>query len=71
MRQLSIPGAWVHEPEVITDGRGSFHEWFRASDLDAAAGHSLVLAQANFSSSAWARCAGSTSPMCRRARRST
>ncbi|MGN5636190.1 dTDP-4-dehydrorhamnose 3,5-epimerase [Streptomyces sp. AC154] len=52
MRQLSIPGAWVHEPEVLTDGRGSFHEWFRASDLDAAQGHPLGLAQANFSSSA-------------------
>lgn len=52
MRQLSVPGAWVHEPEVITDSRGSFHEWFRASDLDAAAGHPLALAQANLSSSA-------------------
>lgn len=51
MRRLSIPGAWVHEPEVIPDGRGSFHEWFRAADLGAAAGHSLGLAQANFSTS--------------------
>ncbi|MEE4489923.1 dTDP-4-dehydrorhamnose 3,5-epimerase [Streptomyces sp. BE230] len=51
MRQLSIPGAWVHEPEVIPDSRGSFHEWFRASDLGEAAGHGLGLAQANFSMS--------------------
>ncbi|MER5278444.1 dTDP-4-dehydrorhamnose 3,5-epimerase [Streptomyces sp. NPDC002809] len=51
MRQLSIPGAWVHEPEVIPDSRGSFHEWFRASDLGEAAGHGLGLAQANFSTS--------------------
>ncbi|THA60044.1 dTDP-4-keto-6-deoxy-D-glucose epimerase [Streptomyces sp. A0958] len=51
MRRLSVPGAWVHEPEVIPDGRGSFHEWFRAADLGAAAGHGLGLAQANFSRS--------------------
>lgn len=51
MRQLSISGAWVHEPEVIPDSRGSFHEWFRASDLGEAAGHPLGLAQANFSCS--------------------
>ncbi|MFD7865026.1 dTDP-4-dehydrorhamnose 3,5-epimerase family protein [Streptomyces sp. NPDC059783] len=49
MRQLSIPGAWVHEPRLIPDSRGSFHEWFRAADLGAAAGHGLELAQANFS----------------------
>lgn len=71
MRQLSIHGAWVHEPEVIPDSRGSFHEWFRASDLGEAAGHPLGLAQANFSVSRRGRCAGSTSPTCRRARRST
>ncbi|TXS35839.1 dTDP-4-dehydrorhamnose 3,5-epimerase [Streptomyces sp. OR43] len=51
MRQLSIPGAWVHEPQVIPDSRGSFHEWFRASDLGEAEGHGLGLAQANFSTS--------------------
>lgn len=51
MRQLSLPGAWVHEPEVIPDSRGSFHEWFRSSDLGEAAGHGLGLAQANFSTS--------------------
>ncbi|WP_330238736.1 dTDP-4-dehydrorhamnose 3,5-epimerase [Streptomyces sp. NBC_00525] len=51
MRRLSVPGAWVHEPEVFPDSRGSFHEWFRAADLEAAAGHTLGLAQANFSRS--------------------
>ncbi|MFJ4501363.1 dTDP-4-dehydrorhamnose 3,5-epimerase [Streptomyces sp. NPDC088864] len=51
MRRLSVPGAWVHEPEVVPDGRGSFHEWFRAADLEAATGHALGLAQANFSRS--------------------
>ncbi|MFE7325484.1 dTDP-4-dehydrorhamnose 3,5-epimerase [Streptomyces sp. NPDC057565] len=49
MRQLSLEGAWVHEPKVFPDSRGSFHEWFRASELSEAAGHGLQLAQANFS----------------------
>ncbi|MFF3731554.1 dTDP-4-dehydrorhamnose 3,5-epimerase family protein [Streptomyces sp. NPDC002476] len=49
MRQLSIAGAWVHEPKVFPDGRGSFHEWFKAADLGEAVGHTLSLAQANFS----------------------
>ncbi|MET8419174.1 dTDP-4-dehydrorhamnose 3,5-epimerase family protein [Streptomyces sp. NPDC005134] len=49
MRQLSLPGVWVHEPKLFPDSRGSFHEWFRRSDLNDAAGHGLQLAQANFS----------------------
>ncbi|MEV0492511.1 dTDP-4-dehydrorhamnose 3,5-epimerase [Streptomyces atratus] len=49
MRQLSLEGAWVHEPKVFPDSRGSFHEWFKASELIEAAGHGLQLAQANFS----------------------
>ncbi|MGW2849055.1 dTDP-4-dehydrorhamnose 3,5-epimerase family protein, partial [Streptomyces sp. NPDC001274] len=49
MRQLSIDGAWVHEPKVFPDSRGSFHEWFKAAELEEAVGHTLRLAQANFS----------------------
>ncbi|MFE4535943.1 dTDP-4-dehydrorhamnose 3,5-epimerase [Streptomyces scopuliridis] len=49
MRQLSVAGAWVHEPKVFPDSRGSFHEWFKASDFAEAAGHPLNLAQANCS----------------------
>ncbi|MFF2008973.1 dTDP-4-dehydrorhamnose 3,5-epimerase family protein [Streptomyces sp. NPDC058195] len=49
MRQLSLAGAWVHEPKVFPDSRGSFHEWFRAAELENALGHPLRLAQANFS----------------------
>ncbi|SFX16827.1 dTDP-4-dehydrorhamnose 3,5-epimerase [Streptomyces atratus] len=49
MRQLSIAGAWVHEPKVFPDSRGSFHEWFKASELSEAVGHTLRLVQANFS----------------------
>ncbi|WP_046498585.1 dTDP-4-dehydrorhamnose 3,5-epimerase [Streptomyces odonnellii] len=49
MRQLSVEGAWVQEPKVFPDSRGSFHEWFKAADFTGAAGHSLHLAQANCS----------------------
>lgn len=49
MRELGIEGAWVDEPRVFQDSRGSFHEWFRDADFSAAAGHGLNLAQANCS----------------------
>lgn len=49
MRQLSIAGAWVHEPKVFPDSRGSFHEWFRGTDFERTVGHGLRLAQANCS----------------------
>ncbi|MEU1280534.1 dTDP-4-dehydrorhamnose 3,5-epimerase [Streptomyces sp. NPDC005805] len=49
MRPLSIEGAWVHEPKVFTDDRGSFHEWFRGNDFLEATGQHLALAQANCS----------------------
>ncbi|QIQ04857.1 dTDP-4-dehydrorhamnose 3,5-epimerase [Streptomyces liangshanensis] len=49
MRPLSIEGAWIHEPKVFPDERGSFHEWFRAADFREATGQDLDLAQANYS----------------------
>ncbi|MCS0636019.1 dTDP-4-dehydrorhamnose 3,5-epimerase [Streptomyces sp. LP05-1] len=57
MRELGIEGAWLREPEVFEDDRGSFHEWFRAPDPDdvtgaagvAAAGPVLRPVQANCS----------------------
>lgn len=49
MRELSIAGAWVHEPRVFPDSRGSFHEWFKAPDFAATTGHRLRLEQANCS----------------------
>jgi len=49
MRQLDISGAFVHEPKVFPDPRGSFHEWFKAEDFQDSAGHRLDLAQANCS----------------------
>ncbi|MER5890690.1 dTDP-4-dehydrorhamnose 3,5-epimerase [Streptomyces sp. NPDC001941] len=52
MRALGIEGAWVMEPQVFHDGRGSFHEWFKGSRFEDVAGHPLDLAQANCSVSA-------------------
>ncbi|WP_190197013.1 dTDP-4-dehydrorhamnose 3,5-epimerase [Streptomyces djakartensis] len=49
MRPLSISGAWVHEPKIFPDSRGSFHEWFKASLFTETVGHPLKLAQANMS----------------------
>ena len=49
MRQLGVPGAWVHEPKVFTDTRGGFHEWFRGDEFAAVTGRALRLAQANCS----------------------
>ena len=49
MRPLGIEGAWVLEPKVFPDDRGSFHEWFRGNEFRAATGQDLKLAQANCS----------------------
>ncbi|MBD0839607.1 dTDP-4-dehydrorhamnose 3,5-epimerase [Streptomyces sp. TRM68416] len=49
MRSLGIEGAWVLEPKVFPDERGSFHEWYRGSEFREATGHDLALAQANCS----------------------
>jgi dTDP-4-dehydrorhamnose 3,5-epimerase len=49
MRPLGIEGAWVHEPKVFPDDRGSFHEWFKGGEFREATGHDLNLAQANCS----------------------
>ena len=52
MQALKIDGAWVFEPSVFPDERGSFHEWFREAEFLESAGHDLSLAQANCSISA-------------------
>ncbi|MEU3853465.1 dTDP-4-dehydrorhamnose 3,5-epimerase [Streptomyces sp. NPDC029554] len=49
MRALGIEGAWVLEPKVFPDDRGSFHEWFRGAEFREATGRDLSLAQANCS----------------------
>jgi dTDP-4-dehydrorhamnose 3,5-epimerase len=52
VRNLSIDGAWVVEPKLFPDNRGSFHEWFKAETFAKEVGHRLSLAQANCSVSA-------------------
>jgi len=49
VRPLGIDGAWVLEPKVFPDDRGSFHEWFRGAEFREATGQDLNLAQANCS----------------------
>lgn len=49
MRPLGIEGAWVLEPKVFPDERGSFHEWYRGEEFREATGYDLALAQANCS----------------------
>ncbi len=51
VEHLDIPGAWVYTPKVLADDRGHFFEWFQDSTFRDAAGHDLVLAQANCSQS--------------------
>ncbi|MEU3170204.1 dTDP-4-dehydrorhamnose 3,5-epimerase [Streptosporangium sp. NPDC006930] len=49
MRPLGVDGAWVFEPKVFPDSRGSFHEWFHDAPFREATGQSLALVQANYS----------------------
>jgi dTDP-4-dehydrorhamnose 3,5-epimerase len=48
-RELSVPGAWEITPQVHTDSRGLFFEWFTDSGFTEFAGHRLDLRQANCS----------------------
>jgi dTDP-4-dehydrorhamnose 3,5-epimerase len=49
VRSLGIEGAWVLEPKVFPDDRGSFHEWYRGEEFREATGYDLALSQANCS----------------------
>jgi dTDP-4-dehydrorhamnose 3,5-epimerase len=48
-RELAIPGAWEITPQIHTDSRGLFFEWFTDSAFTEFAGHPLDLKQANCS----------------------
>lgn len=52
IRELSIPGAFVVEPRIFGDDRGSFLEWFRADRAAEAFGRRVDVMQANTSVSA-------------------
>jgi dTDP-4-dehydrorhamnose 3,5-epimerase len=49
MEPLGIPGAWVFEPRIHRDDRGSFLEWFRGDELAGVLGAMPVIAQGNCS----------------------
>ena len=49
MQPLGIEGAWVYEPQVHKDDRGSFAEVFRGAEFAAGLGYRLDVAQANCS----------------------
>jgi dTDP-4-dehydrorhamnose 3,5-epimerase len=49
VRELAIPGAWEITPQLHTDSRGVFYEWFTDLEFTAFAGHRFDLRQANCS----------------------
>ena len=49
MQPLGIEGAWVYEPQVHADDRGSFAETFRGAEFAADLGYRLDVAQVNCS----------------------
>src|SRR6476619_7870478 len=48
-RELAVPGAWEITPQIHTDTRGLFFEWFTDTAFADFAGHRLDLHQANCS----------------------
>ncbi len=52
VRELAVPGAWELTPQLYSDSRGTFFEWFTDSAFTAMAGHRFDLRQANCSVSA-------------------
>jgi dTDP-4-dehydrorhamnose 3,5-epimerase len=49
VQSLGIEGAWVYEPRVYDDDRGSFAEAFRGAEFAADLGYRLDVAQVNCS----------------------
>ncbi|MFV1362795.1 dTDP-4-dehydrorhamnose 3,5-epimerase [Mycolicibacterium elephantis] len=48
-RELDVAGAWEITPQIHTDARGAFYEWFTDSGFREFSGHRLDLRQANCS----------------------
>jgi len=49
--ELEIQGCWVFEPEVHSDSRGDFYEWFQDSTFEFQTKQKFEIAQANVSNS--------------------
>ncbi|WP_151529320.1 MULTISPECIES: dTDP-4-dehydrorhamnose 3,5-epimerase [Corynebacterium] len=49
LHELSTLPSFYTEPTVHPDARGSFHEWFKATEFESFTGHPFALQQANMS----------------------
>jgi len=49
VRELAVPDAYEFTPDVFSDDRGLFTNWFRSDELAEAAGRPLTVAQTNHS----------------------
>ena len=49
IRELAVPGAWEITPQLHSDSRGVFFEWFSDPQFTVFAGHRFDLRQANCS----------------------
>ena len=49
MKQLAVAGGWLFTPQIHSDQRGTFHEWFSNVALEAELGRNIHVAQANCS----------------------
>lgn len=47
LTRTRVPGAWVGTPKVLSDDRGVFLEWYKATTFEPVVGHRLTVAQAN------------------------
>ncbi|EEI63603.1 dTDP-4-dehydrorhamnose 3,5-epimerase [Corynebacterium glucuronolyticum] len=51
LQETNLPGVLLSVPEIHPDDRGTFHEWFKATDFEEAVGFPFDLQQANVSTS--------------------
>jgi dTDP-4-dehydrorhamnose 3,5-epimerase len=49
IKDLNIQGCWIFKPQVFSDSRGHFFEWFQDSSLEIQNGKKFQIAQANCS----------------------
>jgi dTDP-4-dehydrorhamnose 3,5-epimerase len=49
IQKLEIDGSWIASSPEVSDSRGSFREWFKASDFELATGRKFQVLQSNIS----------------------
>jgi dTDP-4-dehydrorhamnose 3,5-epimerase len=50
--KMEIEGAWLAHSPSFADSRGTFHEWFKSTEIEKVIGDTFSVAQANISISA-------------------